>query len=224
VLDFRDNQHLTGNISRLRAFKGTLKSLYIWKCLSVRGNIMEMADFPRLKELELYGTPVTGDIEDIRSNDFPALESLNLPDTVHGGMKYKFRHVSEVPSFMHTVHLLLQRTPALLEKHFLSTGLGWTLSEGSPDWYDWEDESEIPKPPFYLQFVRAGSRRGWSWCTSRDNYYSCEIHWLDPEPNSESDDYGTYIEKLQDEEHFVDFYQGYYQPPTEAEYRRLIED
>jgi len=223
VLDFRDNQHLTGNISRLRAFKGTLKSLYIWKCLSVRGNLMEMADFPRLKELELYGTPVTGDIRNIRSNDFPALESLNLPDTVQGGMKYEFRHVSEVPSFMHTVHLLSQRTPALFSKHYLlSTGLGWTLSEDSPDWYE-KDECEFPYPPFHLQFVRAGSRRGWSWCSSNGEY-SCEINWLDPEPNSGSGDYGTYIEELQGVEHFVGFYRGYYQPPTEAEYRRLIED
>jgi len=220
VLEFRDNQHLNGNISSLRAFKGTLKSLHIDECHNVRGNIMDLADFPRLKEVELYDTPVTGDIRDIRANDFPALESLNLPDTVHGGRRYEFQQISEVPTFMHTIHLLLQRTTTLFSKHCLSTAFDWTLSEDSPDWYE-EVQSVFPKPPFHLQFVQAGSRRGWSWCDfSRLNF--CEINWLDPEPSYESDDYGTYIEEVQDVEHFVGFYRGYYQPPTEEEYHHLL--
>jgi len=154
VLDFSDNQHLTGNISSLRAFKGTLNSLQISKCLSVRGNFMELADFPHLKNLDLYNTPVTGDIRDIKANDFPAIESLNLPNTVHGGVNYEFRDVAEVPSFMHALHLLSQRTPALFSKDFLSKASGWKLSKDSPDWYE-EIESVFPKPPFHLQFVRA---------------------------------------------------------------------
>jgi len=48
-----DNQHLTGNISSLRVFKGTLNSLQMLRCLSVWGNIMELADFPHLKNLYL---------------------------------------------------------------------------------------------------------------------------------------------------------------------------
>ena len=181
---------------------------------------MELADFPHLKELELHDTAVAGDIRDIGEHDFPALESICLPDTVLGGSEYKFQQISEVPSYMHTVHLLLQRTPTLFPKTCLSTAFNWTLSEDSPDWYE-KDESEIRDPPFHLQFVRAGSRRGWGWCSVGGNY-SCEIHWLDPEPSCESGDYGTYIEEVQDVEHFVDFYQGYYQPPTEEEYHRLL--
>eukprot|EP00985_Skeletonema_marinoi_P006901 scaffold3013_cov112-Skeletonema_marinoi.AAC.7 len=219
-LDLIHVQQFIGNISSLRAFKGTLKSLHISRCL-VRGNFMDLADFPHLKELELHDTAVTGDIRDIGVHDFPALESLCLPDTVHGGSEYKFQQISKVPSFMHTVHLLLQRTPTLFSKTCLSTAFNWTLSEDSPDWYE-EDESEIRDPPFHLQFVRAGSRRGWSWCTSGYNYFSCEIHWLDPEPSCEIGDYGTYIDELQGVEHFVDFYRGYYQPPTEEEYHRLL--
>jgi len=86
VLDFSSNQHLTGNISSLSPLKSTLKSLDICRCLSVRGNFMELADFPHLKNLYLYNTPVTGDIRDIKANDFPALENFYLPNTVHGGM------------------------------------------------------------------------------------------------------------------------------------------
>eukprot|EP00985_Skeletonema_marinoi_P004287 scaffold1879_cov97-Skeletonema_marinoi.AAC.2 len=228
VLDFSDNQHLTGNISSLSPLKSTLKSLDICRCLSVRGNFMELADFPHLKNLYLFDTPVTGDIRDIRANDFPALESLYLPDTVHGGMKYKFRHVSEVPSFMHTVHLLSQRTPALLSKHFLSRAFDWRLSEDSPDWYenhDWYESDVLGalrglSPPFLLQFIQAGSRRGWSWCTF-NRVYLCEINWLDPEPSSGSSDYEAYIEELMRIENRVNFYRGYYQPPSEEEYNRL---
>eukprot|EP00984_Skeletonema_dohrnii_P008181 scaffold3005_cov102-Skeletonema_dohrnii-CCMP3373.AAC.6 len=223
-LDLVHAQQCIGNISSLRAFKGTLKSLHISRCLGVRGNFMDLADFPHLKRLELRLTPVTGDIRDIGVHDFPALESLYLPDTVHGGSEYKFQQISDVPAFMHTVHLLLQRTPTLFSKHYLSTAFNWTLSEDSPDWYE-EGESEFPYPPFDLQFIQAGSRRGWSWYTSERGEYWCEINWLDPEPDSESGDYGTYIDELQDQdvENFVNFYRGYYQPPTEAEYRRLCE-
>eukprot|EP00984_Skeletonema_dohrnii_P008179 scaffold3005_cov102-Skeletonema_dohrnii-CCMP3373.AAC.4 len=223
VLDFRDNQHLTGNISSLIALKGTLKRLRISKCLRVRGNFMDLADFPRLKELVLHNTAVTGDIRDIRANDFPSLESLYLPDTVHGGSEYEFQQISDVPAFMHTVHLLLQRIPTLFSKECLSTGFGWTLSEDSPDWYE-EDDGVFPNPPFHLKYVQAGSRRGWCWCNSTRNDYLCEIHWFDPEPDSESDDYGTYVDELQCIEERVDLYRGYFQPPTEAEYLRLSED
>ncbi|KAK1746878.1 hypothetical protein QTG54_002222 [Skeletonema marinoi] len=222
VLNVGDNQHLTGNISSLSPLKNTLKKLHIWTCLSVRGDFMDLADFSRLKNLFLYDTHVTGDIRDIKANDFPALESFYLPNTVHGGVNYEFRDVAEVPSFMHALHLLSQRTPALFSKDFLSEASGWKLSKDSPDWYE-EIESVFPKPPFHLQFVRAGSRRGWSWCDFR-RVNLCEINWLDPEPCCESSDYGTYIKELQDVERCVGFYRGYYQPPTEAEYRRLIED
>eukprot|EP00984_Skeletonema_dohrnii_P007059 scaffold2522_cov67-Skeletonema_dohrnii-CCMP3373.AAC.1 len=154
---------------------------------------MDLADFPRLKKLDLNSTTVTGDIRDIGRNDFSALESLALPDTVHGGTEYKFQRISDVPIFMHTIHLLLQRIPTLFVNSSLSRAFSWSLSEGSPDWYDggigvWDNYNYTPFPPFKLQIVQAGSRRGWSW-RSNDGP-SCEVNWLDhPEPSNENSDY-----------------------------------
>ena len=192
---------------------------------------MDLADFPRLAWLDLSSTNATGDIRDIRVHDFTALESLYLPKSVHGGRNYEFQLISDVPGFMQGIHLLLQRTPTLFDEDWLSEAFGWTLSKDSPDWYDcdWDDsydwdDWESPPPPFRLQFIQAGSRRGWSWCIFDIPINdSCEINWLDPEPSSESSDYEAYIDELQQIEQPVDFYRGYRQPPTEQEYRRLCE-
>mmetsp|Transcript_19978 Transcript_19978/g.33819 ORF Transcript_19978/g.33819 Transcript_19978/m.33819 type:complete len:187 (-) Transcript_19978:1333-1893(-) len=182
---------------------------------------MDLANFPHLKDLNLYGTAATGDIRNIHRNDFPALENLSLPATVHGGMYYRFRRVSDVPSFMHAIHLLMQRTSKL----FKVTALHWGLSEASPNWY-WDGDLGFPPPPFNLRFVQAGSRLGWSWCTygDEDERYSCEINWLNPEPSSDISGYQTYTEELLRVERNIDFYRGYYEIPTEDEYHRLCEE
>jgi len=115
------------------------------------------------------------------------------------------------------VHLLLQRTPTLFKEDLLLRAFGWSLSEDSPYWYDY---NETPYPPFNLQIIRAGSRLGWSWYSDD---HSCEINWLDPEPSSESGDYETYIEELRSLRWRVNFYRGYHEPPTEDEYNRLLQ-
>ena len=182
---------------------------------------MDLADFPRLTVLNLVHTSVTGDVRDICEYDFPVLESLALPVTVHGGMCYQFQNISDVPSFMHTIHILLQRIPTPFREIWLLRAFVWLLSRQSPDWY--ADGIGHP-PPFNLQLIRAGSRLGWRWCTW-DGGHLCEINWLDPEPSSECDDYEAYIEALQriEGELNTDFYRGYHEPPTEMEYRRLCE-
>jgi len=225
-LDCDWNSRLTGSLSSLRAVKDSLEKVCIHGCFKIFGNFMDLADFPRLKELDLRSTKVTGDIRDIGVQDFPALKSLALPRTVHGGQCYEFQSISDVPSFMHTIHLLLQRNPTLFENRSLSNAFCWSLSERSPDWYDgeigaWDKYS--PFPPFNLKIVQAGSRRGWSWC-SDDERHSCEINWLDPEPSSKSSDYETYIEELQRFEQLIDVYRGYHEPPNEQQYRRLCEE
>jgi hypothetical protein len=227
-----DNEHLSGCLSSLRVLKDTLEEVEIYYCPKVGGNFMDLVDFPRLKELDLRATNVTGDIRDLGENDFPALERLFLPKSVYGGYRYQFQNVSDVPSFMHAVHLLLQRSPTMFESNVISNGFFWSLSEDSADWFNWDEESDNPKPPFCLQIVQAGSRRGWSWCNDtsyydddNDCYYrdhSCEINWLDPEPDSESSDYGAYVEDLQIMECQIDVFRGYHQPPTEEEHRNLF--
>jgi hypothetical protein len=225
-----NNKRMSVSLSSLRVLKDTLEEVGFFHCRKVMGNFMDLADFPRLKKLYLTVTAVTGDIRDIGENDFPALESLFLPESVYGGYRYQFQNVSDVPSFMHAVQLLLQRSPTMFESNVISNGFFWSLSEDSADWFNWDGVrvSESPKPPFRLQIVQAGSRRGWSWCNDTSYYdddndcyyrdYSCEINWLDPEPSS---DYKAYIEELQHIEKKITFYRGYHQPPTQEEYRLL---
>ena len=144
-------------------------------------------------------------------------------DTDADDMYCEFQHVSEVPSTMQAIHLLLQRNPTLFDQYLLPVAFRWSLSEDSPDWYDYDETSGCPRPPFFLQIIRAGSRLGWSWYS--DDYHSCEINWLDPEPSSESSGYEDYTEELQliEGKLDTDFYRGCHEPPTEMEYRRLCE-
>eukprot|EP00985_Skeletonema_marinoi_P030288 scaffold31424_cov76-Skeletonema_marinoi.AAC.1 len=220
-LKMRVNQHLTGNLRSLRVLNHTLEKVDIMSCHQIEGNFMDLADFPRLTVLNLDHTSVTGDVRDIGEHDFPALESVALPRTVHGGIGYKFQRITDVPDFMHTIHILLQRIPTPFREIWLSRAFGWSLSGQSPDWYAGGIGNP---PPFCLQLIRAGSRLGWRWCTW-DGGHLCEINWLDPEPSSESDDYEAYIEALQriEGELNTDFYRGYHEPPTEMEYCRLCE-
>jgi len=163
-LDCGSNPNPTVSLSSLRVLKDTLERVQIIECRHVEGNLMDLADFPRLKELDLTWTSVTGIlIRDIREHDFPSLESLVLPTTVHGGYRDEFQHVAEVPRFLQAIHCLLKRTLVMFgESHLLSRAFDWSLSRDSPDWY--EGERGSPPPPFRMQFIRAGSRLGWSWC------------------------------------------------------------
>eukprot|EP00984_Skeletonema_dohrnii_P005677 scaffold2002_cov116-Skeletonema_dohrnii-CCMP3373.AAC.3 len=86
---------LTGNLSSLRVLRDTIEKVCIINSQHIRGNFMDLADFPLLKELDLFRTGVTGDIRNIREHDFPALESLRLPSAVIGGLSYQFQSVAE---------------------------------------------------------------------------------------------------------------------------------
>ena len=222
-LELNDNQGLTGNLRSLRVLEHTLEKLEVNSCKQIEGNLMDLADFPHLKELDLDHTPaITGDIRDIGEDDFPVLESLGLPRSVYGAMYCEFQLISEVPSFMQAIHLLLQRTPTLFKEDFLPNAFVWSLSEESPNWYEYDNVYGCPQPPFSLQIIQAESRLGWSWC-SYDGH-SCEINWLDPEPSRDSSGYEDYIAELQFIERNIDIYKGYHVPPIEAEYNRLCEE
>ena len=216
-LECQYNHHLTGKISNLRLLKDTLEKVTIKDCENVEGNFMDLADFPWLKELDLPDTAVTGDIRDIGETDFSSLEQLILPKEVYGISGYELQRISDAPELIRAVYLLKKQRPALIDI------ILWyvQLSEDSPDWYESvEDDDYIYPPPFLIQFVTAGSRVGYRWRTHSN---PCEVNWLDPEPDRDSSDYEQYIVKLRLIESEVDFYRGFHQPPTEEEYRRLIE-
>jgi len=102
-LDCFSNQYMSGNLSSLRVFKDTLEAVKVYDCRRIEGNFMDMADFPRLKELDLRATNVTGDIRDMTGNDFPSLGSLFLPKSILGGYAYEFQNVSDMPSFIQRI-------------------------------------------------------------------------------------------------------------------------
>jgi hypothetical protein len=216
-LDCERNGRVTGNINSLRVPKDTLEKVTIEACNNVEGNFMDLADFPNLKVLNLLRTAVTGDIRDIGEHDFPSLEQLILPKSVYGGDGYELQRISDASDLIKAAYLLKKQRPALKMQDLYQDWYG-KLSEDSPDWYDSVDD-EYETPPFYIHLVEAGSRIGYRWETNMDN--ACEVNWLDPEPDPESDGYEKYIEELEEINSKVDFYKGFYQPPTEEEYQRL---
>ena len=210
------NPLMTGNIRSLRVLEDSLERLSIFECEDVEGNIMDLADFPHLKELKLDDTAVTGDMRDIGENDFPSLKKLDLPKGVYGGMGYEFQRISDGPDLIRTLyrmkkqHLTLQCWTRY-----------WKLSGDSPEWYEITNEYD-ETPPFYICFVKAGSRIGYRW-ENIDGTNPCEVNWLDPEPDRGSSDYEKYIEELQEIQGEVGMYEGFHQPPTEDEYNRLLD-
>jgi hypothetical protein len=107
-LDCENNPHLTGSLNSLRVLKDTLKEVDIFDCRCVKGIFMDLADFPHLRLMDFRLTNVTGDIRDIREHDFPALKSLSLPESLHGGVDYEFELISDMPSFFQEIHHFLQ--------------------------------------------------------------------------------------------------------------------
>ena len=211
------NHRVTGSINSLRVLKDTLERVVIQFCDHVEGNFMDLADFPRLKEMFLLQTTVTGDIRDIGENDFSTLEQLALPHGVYGGTAYEFRRISDAPDLVRAVYLLKKQRPTLKTKHWFVA-----LSKDSPDWYY---TAVNDAAPFYIRFVKAGSRVGYRWETldMSMNGCVCEVNWLDQEPERGSSGYGNYIQGLQKINRQVNFYKGFHQPPTEEEYRRLCQ-
>jgi hypothetical protein len=198
--------------------KDTLEKVEIIGCRGVEGNFMDLADFPRLKKLDLRHTPVRGDIRNVGEGDFPALESLSLPHTVYGARGHALLRISDAPEVISSLYSIRKQRPTLLKYWF------GKLSEDSPDWYDAEYGGNFGynAAPFDIVFVQAGPRIGYRWeSDTTDTPIPCEVNWLDPEPGRESNDYEKYTEELQEIEGQVDIYRGFHQPPTEEEYYRL---
>ncbi len=183
---------------------------------------MDLADFPRLKSLDLGGCHlVTGDMREIGESDFASLEELELPTSVIGAKCHKFQRISDVPSVAEAIYRLKQRDPPLVKR---LEYIDWRLSIDSPEWYSKNDERGHPPPPFLIDFVQAGSRVGWRWATCNRGTNSCEINWLDPEPDRESSGYEVYNRELESLQEDVFCFEGYHQPPSQDDYKRLCEE
>ncbi len=220
-LNLAFNTLLSGNINSLRALKDTLEKLHIQGSFIVegnpfvKGNFMDLADFPHLNDLYLLYTPITGGIQDIGEKDFPSLKALALPNGGNGGVDQVFQRISDADDVIRIPYLFQKQRPAI-------TLAGWyaKLSEDSPDWYD-DNEYASDFAPKYISLVRAGNRLGYRWENTVDDH--CEVNWLDPEPDRESSDYGKYKEELQEIEAQVKRFKGFYQPPTQEEFESIWE-
>ena len=220
-----EGKNMTGKLSSLRILEDTLTRVDLYGCDNVEGDIMDLADFPHLKKLNLDGTPVTGDIRNIGEHQFTKLEDMILPETVVGGMGYNFDRVLDVPDFFSAIYAN-QRHILPLIQHYT-----WYLSKESPDAYRTYISNiygPFHSPPFEICFVEGpekepAARLGWRWkCRRLDlAVSSCEINWLDPEPEVGSSKYEQYKNELSKVEGEIDLYRGYNHPPTVAEYYRL---
>ncbi len=229
---WRDNypNRLTGNISSLGVLKDTLERVDFSGCRNVQGNFIDLADFPHLKQLDLLHTGVTGDIRDVGEDDFLLLENLDLPETVFGGVGCELQRIADAPDLVRAIYFLRKRRPKLRTIHnclALDSEVG-KLSGDSPDRHE-----NIPDPygrfPDEIHFVEVGYRfgdnflrLGYRWENSFGE--ACEVNWLDPEPDRESNDYEKYIENLRKTNNEVGLFKGFHQPPTEEEYNNILRD
>ena len=200
-------------------FKDTFETITIASCDNVEGNLMDLADFSLLKELNLFNTAVKGDVRDIGENDFTNLERLRFPFGVVGGYGFKFQRIADVPSVVNAYYRLAKRAKSLREEHYIY--YSWRLSEQSPDYYAADREGSLLHPPLCINFVEVGSRLGWRW---HRGHSCCEINWLDPEPDREGNVYKAYTKELKKMQENMHIYKGYHQPPTQEEYRRLCRE
>ncbi len=212
-LECTNNDRLTGNINNLGMLKDTLERVVIDGCTRVEGNFMDLKDFSHLREVNLRWTAVTGDIRDIEESDFSSLESLILPKGVYGGKGCEFQSSSDGPDVARGVYLLKKQRPELKMDYWFAK-----LSEDSPDWY--ESAENFAEAPFCIRFVEAGSCIGYRWLSMGISISNpCEVNWLDPEPETGSEYYEA--QRIEDK---VKMYKGFYQPPTEEEYQRLVDE
>lgn len=211
---------MTGNIKSLRVLKNTLEKVGLVSCPQVGGSFMEFAVFPRLMSLTLRQmNTITGDIRDIGENDFPMLQTIDLPQSVYGGNRYNIMSISEAGELIASIYSLKKQRHRHLS---LFEDFNWYLSKSSTDWYI--DEYEVY--PFSFCLVRAGSRLGWRWERKFDYTpdYHFEVNWLDPLPDKKSSEYANFLQALQMIESDMNrypFFRGFHKPPPEAVYNRL---
>ena len=212
-----DKSLTAGSIKSLDVLKGTLESVRL--CGSeVKGDIMDLTDFPHLNHLDLSECPkIIGDLRDIKDGHFLALKTVCLSERIIGSFCHQFHSISDVPSTMEAIYRLSQEKTPFVEdlKHY-----SVYLSGDSSDRYDSSGKEGHPDPPFCISFIRVGPRIGWRWktlCRYGDICNSCEVNWLNPEPSRDSSDHTAYIEKLESIEEDIFCFEGYHQPPTEEE-------
>ncbi len=208
------NSKLTGNLSSIRELRN-LVELCLSGCTEIEGNLMDLGHFPRLRSISLNSCDkIVGDIRDIGPNNFQAIEEMtNLPNGVYGGGDLP--SIADAPAVMRAWGILKKRNPKIFPYTCAH------LSIYSPELFVIEGLHHSRGMPTGVEFVTAGPRLGWRWTNSVGGGGACETNWLDHEPDPSDEDYDVYIKELKDAEKAVDFFSGFYLPPTEEELLRL---
>ena len=176
----------TGSLSSLSVCKDTLESIKIADGdVPISGNLMDLANFKRLKHVVLDNTKgISGNLGDIDADNddhFPMLETLDLPSTIIGGSRYEVMHLADAKQLIKALTPLRRKRPELFEK------LYWKLSEESPDTINpREDQREYDFRRYAFFFVQSGSYLGWRWEEKFDYTPDrpFEVHWLDHPSNA----------------------------------------
>ena len=208
-LDVSIDYQIEDDISNLRILKNTLQQVSLG-CHMVSGNFMVFADFPHLTTLDLDNEmpKLCGDIRDIKSTDFPSIEDVTLPGSCFGAGVIK--RIVDAKDYMLAVYNLRKQIPSFMK------GMRWRLAHNSQDRYEFRGNT-FHEPPFYIDFIKAGPRCGWRW-TNCCIGGCCEINWFDPEPEEGSSKHEEYVSGLKFYRNDnVDFFKGFYGPPTEEE-------
>ena len=213
------NKLVTGSLKDLSVCKDTLEKITLQGTFS--GDLMDLADFPRLKSLYLFGTKgVTGSLLDIDADNddqFPMIEKFTLPSTMIGGQYYEVMHIADAKQLIKDLLPLRRKRPCLF-KDDRNEEVFWQLSEESPDIIDPNQEPELQYRRYSFFFVEAGDDNqylGWRWEQKWDYTpdHPFEMTWFGHVPKK--------VAKQFVPSGMGRFYKGYYEPPPFNVYNRL---
>jgi len=235
-LNCSDCVRVGGNLSSLKHLAGTLEHLDLSRCESVVGNLLDVADFSRLRTLNVVRTKVMGDIRHIGPEHFRVLETFRIEGTaVFGGAIHEFDDANTIAAAWQK--LVLQRVqygqPILLERllamhesfsveiPFSSRSFDKTAFEGNGHY------RTSRSVPLHLELIFVASQR---FCFRWTNRFggTCDVVWIGTEEpdlsqatDIEAREYGHALRYIK-WENANSIFRGYLKPPTPAEYKACL--
>lgn len=212
-----NNRAASGDTNVFLSYK-TLEVVGLSGCQLITGDLSDFAKLSHLQILFLDRTKVEGDLRKTVDNDFPVLRICGLSEYIYGASELD--KVSHAPAVMRGRFLMCRRSTEDCPIYPFRVH----LSRDSPDYHERVEQRLYVSerdPPFNIETVKVGSRRGWRW----SNYLGghCEVNWLEAEPKTSDPDYGNYIEELHQltRESMNNLFAGFLEPPTREEYQAL---
>jgi hypothetical protein len=159
---------------------------------------------------------------------------MGLGQAVYGA--YNIRKVEDASAVMKARHQIISQSKwdnGLVEDDSADVSEHYSVSvypiiiHLSPESTDYHERieqrlySSERDPPFSLEMVSVGKRRGWRWSNYLGGY--CDTHWLDPIPDPTHNGYDEYWKEyaVHRKESQQSLFHGYLDPPNPQEYREL---